>query len=299
MISRRLHTGALLLSLSLNSANAFGDSSANAVGTNSLAVQRCVELHEQARIQRVQEQWLLARQSMTQCAADSCPLALRVDCQDWLAELSNVLPTLLIVIEREDGDATPVELELDGKRLELPEPLGPLELLPGKHRLRAQSGTQPPLELEFSLEKGEKNRVVPVRFARKEAPPQPPQVPRTEPQATPAPRQLSEARRPVPAATYWLSGGALVAFATSGVLLGSALSSLSSARDSCAPGCDASVRRSIDGRLLAADVFGGVGIALTGIALYTFVSRPTEPKTVTSELAIVPGGALLSFGRRF
>ncbi|MFZ5895405.1 MAG: hypothetical protein ACOY0T_30395 [Myxococcota bacterium] len=267
-------------------------------GTSTSTVERCVNLHEQARIQRVQEQWQLARESMTACAAETCPLALRVDCQDWLEELARVLPSLLIVIERDDGDTSPVRLELDGREITLPEPLGPIELLPGTHRLRASMLGRTPIELEVSLQKGEKNRVVHLRFAR----PAPVSVPPSEPVKTSAPSpHPSRPRRPIPTETYLLSGGALAAFTTSGILLGSALSSLSAARDSCAPVCEGSMRESIDRRLLAADLFGGLGFALTGAALYTFLTRPSEtkPHVPAANVKVAPGYAAISLEHRF
>ena len=100
----RLLSAALALSLAAApvAAEPAGDPGSGATSTST--VERCVQLHEQARIQRVQEQWLLARESMKACAADACPLALRVDCQDWQEELSRALPSLLVVIEREDND---------------------------------------------------------------------------------------------------------------------------------------------------------------------------------------------------
>jgi hypothetical protein len=248
----------------------------------------------------VQEQWLLARESMTGCAAETCPLALRVDCQDWLEELSRVLPSLLIVIEREENDSSPVRLELDGRELHLPEPLGPIEALPGKHHLHATLAGHEPIDIDLTLAKGEKNRVVHVRFPRS-APAAAVTAPARSPLEITKTPEPSNPRRPVPAATYWLSGGALAAFATSGVLLGSALHSLSSAREKCAPNCRESTKDSIDRRLLAADIVGGLGFALGGAALYTFFARPTEQSSSSpaARLMLAPGYAAVSLEQRF
>jgi hypothetical protein len=241
-------------------------------GTSSAEVARCVADHESARLQRVREQWLPARDAMTRCSAESCPLSIRTDCRAWLEELSRLLPTVLIVIERDDNRSEPVELELDGQLLKLPEPLGPIELLPGSHRLSARLAAHAPIERDLVLEVGAKNQVVRLRFTT----PPVAHAPKTESSsvrrtiAAPTPRMS----RPTPAISYWLGGGALVALATSGALLGSALVSLDSARETCAPGCSSSVRDSIDARLLAADVSGGVGLLLAGLALYSYFERP-------------------------
>lgn len=243
-----------------------------AAETSSAEVARCVGDHESARLQRVREQWLAARDAMTRCSAESCPLSIRTDCRAWLEELSRLLPTVLIVIERDDDGTEPVELELDGQPLKLPEPLGPIELLPGSHRLRARLAAHAPVDRDITLQLGVKNQVVRVRFT---APPVTRATQTRDPsmrRATPAPGPRSS--RPTPTVSYWLGGGALAALATSGALLGSALLSLDNARETCAPGCSSSVRKSIDARLLAADVSGGIGLLLAGLTLYSYFERP-------------------------
>jgi hypothetical protein len=79
--------------------------------------------------------------------------------------------------------------------------------------------------------------------------------------------------------TYALAGGAVAALTTSAIFLASGLSARSDALDRCAPECTTNERQSIDARLLAADAFGAVGLALGGFAVYTFVSRPTVMET--------------------
>lgn len=269
---------------------------ATTTDTSTAAVGRCVADHERARLQRVREQWLEARGSMTRCSDDGCPLAIRSDCSAWLDELTRLLPTVLIVVERDDDRTQPLELELDGQRLVLPEPLGPIELLPGSHRLRATLSPFAPIEREIVLEKGVKNQVIRVRFAL--------QQPRAVAVASPPTRPPDSPRRsrPIPPLAYWFGGGALLAFGTSGVLLGSALSSLSSARGKCAPGCAPSERDSVDARLLAADVVGSAGVVLSGLALATILNRPTvvQPRsTPDAKLSISNDRAELALSGRF
>lgn len=264
---------------------------------SSAEVARCVADHENARLQRVREQWLAARDAMTRCSAETCPLSIRTDCRAWLEELSRLLPTVLIVIERDDDRTEPVELELDGQPLTLPEPLGPIELLPGSHRLRARLTAHAPIERDIVLGIGVKNQVVRVRFT---APTQ-----RAPKAASPPPRPTSltpRTSRPIPTISYWFGGGALVALATSGALLGSALVSLDNARETCAPGCSSSVRDSIDARLLAADVSGGVGLVLAGLSLYSYVDRPSvllPSAGLAPRLAWSARGAELALGGHF
>jgi hypothetical protein len=232
-------------------------------------VERCVSQHDSARQLRLAEHWLEARVAMTACAADRCPLAISADCRAWLEELNRTLPTLLVLIEREDGlPARPSSVELDGQAVQLPDPPAPIELLPGPHRLRVIFAGRAPIEWNFVLKKGEKNQLARVRLAALPAGAPPPSPKRRAPPPVPP-------ARPVPTATYLLSAGALAAFAGSTALLVSAVHERSDARESCAPACDPTVRRSIETRLVLADVSAGAGFALGALALYTFVQRPT------------------------
>jgi hypothetical protein len=233
------------------------------------AVASCAARHDEARLLRLNEQWLDARAAMIRCADASCPIAIGSDCSAWLEELAAVLPTLLVVIERDDAGTQPIRLEIDGTLRDAPVDTGPLEMLPGKHRLRFTLEAYPPVEHTLELEKGQKNRVVRVRFVREPAPaPAPPPAP---------PPSEPERRRPVPLASYLAAAGAVAAFASSGILLASALSSRQAARETCAPECRDGERQAIDQRLLAADIVGAAGFVLGGVAVYTFVTRPVVP----------------------
>jgi hypothetical protein len=100
--------------------------------------------------------------------------------------------------------------------------------------------------------------------------------------------------------TYALAGGAVAAFTTSGILLGSALSSRDEALDTCAPECPPEDRESVDARLLAADIVGAAGLVLGGFAVYTFVTRPTvERAALVPKLELSRRGPTLSVEGRF
>lgn len=263
------------------------------VGATSTAeVQRCVEAHDNARVLMLEEKWLEARDGMNRCQEPACPLAVRSDCAAWLDEVTRILPTLLVVVERDDDGQARVALDIDGKSIELPNPPTPIELLPGTHLVRVTLPPYPPVERVVVLGKGEKNHLVRVRFAREPEP-----APAAPPSSHGNDREPS---RPVQPLTYVLAGGAVAAFATSGILLASALTSRDEALDRCAPICTEEERDSIDARLLAADIVGAAGIVLGGFAVYTFVTRPTvAPQAFTPRLGISRGGPRVSIEGRF
>lgn len=231
----------------------------------SVVVERCVADHERAATLRSGPQWLEARSALTACTSEACPLAIRSDCSAWLEDLVKLVPSILVIVERDDSGGPPVRLELDDKPIELSDPPAPIEVLPGTHRMRVALVSYAPVERELTLAPGEKNKVVRVQFFH----------PRT---SLPAPAPpVAERRwgRPVPVSTYALSGSALAAFAASGALLASALVSRSDARDTCRPVCSADEAGSIRTRLVAADFAASVGVVLSGLALYTYTHRPT------------------------
>jgi len=227
--------------------------------TSRVEVEQCVAQHDSARQLRLGEQWDNARAAMRSCAEERCPLAIAADCRAWLDELAQQMPTLIIVIEGEVKAPT-WRVTLDGAAVELKDPPSPIDLWPGAHQLRFELPGENPVEVNFSLEKGEKNHIERVRFARPQA------LPVTAPTRIPT--------RPVPKSTYWLAAGALAAFATSTAFLVSGLKEHGDARDICAPNCDPRIRSSIQARLLVADIAGGAGLVLGGFAIYTYLKRP-------------------------
>lgn len=285
----------LLLAFSLGAGLAFGaeahaEEAKAATFGESATVAECVASHERAGMLRLEQRWEPARAAMNACADEACPLAIRTDCARWLDELHAMMPTLLVVVERDDDGTQPVRLSLDGRELDLTEPLQPIEVWPGAHRLEFTLPPYSPLSYEVSVEAGEKNRVVRVRFERERpAVPSAPPPPAREP----PPRTSS---RPVPTVTYLLAGGAILAAGASGSLLAAALSRRETARERCAPGCYDGERDEVDRLLLGADLAAAASLAFAGLSIYTFVSRPTlelpAPKRVELSLSAAPGVAI-------
>ena len=234
-------------------------------------IEHCVSQHDSARQLRLNEQWFDARTAMTDCAADRCPLAIGADCRSWLEELNRALPTLLVFVAR-DGAAHPTRVELDGRAIDLPEPPVPIELVPGPHRLHVVFAEHPPIDRDFTLERGEKNHLERI---------EPPTPPSTSAGVAIQFRPPPPPSRPVRTSTYLLSAGALVAFTASTVLIMSALRERDEARITCAPTCPSGVRRRIETQLVFADVSAGAGIALGAWAVYSFVRRPLVQARVT------------------
>jgi hypothetical protein len=261
--------------------------------TSRADVEQCVAEHDRARQLRLGEQWQDARTAMVNCTDERCPLAIAADCRSWLDELAKLMPTLIVVVEGEElgaPHAPPLHVELDGTSLELKDPPRPIESLPGAHRLRFQLPGQQPVEIGFSLEKGEKNHLVRLR------------LPASKASGAPAPAASPIPKRPVPASTYWLSAAAVVAFASSTAFLVSGLNEHADAREICAPNCDDDIHQSIQARLLLADVSAGAGLVLGGLAVYTYLQRPivtTKAHASAPALNLNGHGLSLLWGGQF
>lgn len=227
-------------------------------------VERCATDHERARLLRLEGKLVEARPPLRACSDPVCPVALRADCKAWLAEVDALMPTIVLVVD--DPDQLGAEVRIDGTRVSV-QPDGPIELTPGEHIAELQVPNGPVIKKSFVLRPGTKGVLV-----RLVAPARPRVAVggQTGPQV--APTTLS---RPIPTSTYALAGSALALLGTSMVLLGSALVDRERANERCAPACGADVTDSIRTRLLLADVAGASAVALGGLAIYTYLERPS------------------------
>jgi hypothetical protein len=235
----------------------------------------CLANHEQSQLRRIEKRLIGARSAARACAITACPAAIRSDCSEWVAELSKLIPTVLLVAESGSGELENVRVTLDGVVLTEKLDGTAIEIEPGPHLLRFEHGTEPPIDRRIDVPEGEKGFMVRVRFAG-EAPPPTPVAP--VPPVAPAPAAPRDpGTRPVPILTYVFGGVAVAAAGTSAVLAANAFSEKSKASEECAPNCSEERIDDIHGRFVLADVAGGVAIASAGVAVLFYVTRPTVP----------------------
>jgi hypothetical protein len=261
------------------------------------SLQLCVQEHERGRVFKTELKLFESRDALTRCAAQDCPLAVRADCQNWLSEVEALIPTVLVVFEGDTAHARErARVLVDGRLLEQGADR-PIELAPGRHRLRFELAPHTPVEQEVELAPGDKNRVVRARFSTPA-----PSAPRAETPALPAMRPIVRQSRPVPTVTYVLGATALVSATAAGVLLGSVLIDQERANDDCAPFCSQRVADSLDQRLLYADLTGLTALVFGGLATYSYLTRPTETQVVGQQrvsLAVDGEGGILTFRGAF
>ena len=265
----------------------------------------CLANHEQAQLRRIEKKLVAARSAARTCAVTACPAAVRSDCSEWVAELSKLIPTLVLVAESGSGEVENVRVTLDGDLLTEKLDGTAIEVEPGPHLLRFEYKNEPPIERRVDVPEGEKSLMVRVRFVGDTPPPAP--IAPVTPAPAPAPVKPHDAgSRPVPVLTYVFGGVALAAAGTSAVVAAGAFSDRSKATDECAPNCDEARVDSIHNRFLLADIAGGVAIASAGLAVYFYVTRPEVPNETSNGgfapyFALNPrrSGALFSAGGTF
>jgi hypothetical protein len=234
---------------------------APALEPQAAARQACVEAFERGQDRRNAGRLLAAKDDFTICAREGCIEAVRGRCASWLEELERELPTVLVTAVR---PATEVRVIVDGV-LVASSPAGPIALDPGEHLVRLEHAGAPPIERRIVLGRGEKNRVLEVRF---EPPPPAPRADAPPPLTPPAPSSEApapepSAAEPVAIAGFSLAAAGLLAGAVTGVVAAVRTDELA---EQCATrGC---TEDELDGaRTLAHVSTGGFVVAGAGLAV--------------------------------
>lgn len=258
--------------------------------------ERCLQSYDQAQTLRQADKLMASREELLVCARAVCPTVIRKDCIQWLAEVEESLPTVVIEASKPDGrDAVSVRVTVDGKPFldEIDGKAVPLD--PGVHTFRFELEGAKPIEERIVIYEGVKNRRVRVSFES--------DAPEPEPSVAPPPSPPpSEPVSHGPPALAWVLGGLGIAglggFAALGLQFDSKLNDL----DKCEPLCSQSDVDSASMTRTLALVSGGVGVVSLGVATYLFVRKPdTESSAPSSSVDViaVPGGWMGGVRGRF
>jgi hypothetical protein len=123
----------------------------------------CIAAADQGQSLRDDGKYRGARDAFTSCARDVCPRLVQRSCIEWLGQLEDAMPTVVLGAKDESGsdlarahvtvDGEPLTEVLDGK---------PLPLDPGQHVLSFERGGSGAASTRVVLRAGEKNRAVTV-----------------------------------------------------------------------------------------------------------------------------------------
>jgi hypothetical protein len=234
----------------------------------------CVEAYKTAQESSRSGALTRARESALLCARDPCPAVLQKDCKEWVADVEQRMPTILVVLKDGDGnDMSGGRVTIDGAMVASRIDGRALEIDPGEHQITITIEGRPPLVQTIVAREREKGREVAFALEPtkpREAPPPPPPPPPTEP--TP-PKDRAAERRPLGWPFYTAAGASAAGFVVFGIFGLSGLG-IRGDLDSCKPNC--SQDRIDHGKtsFLVADVALGVGLVAAGVATFLYITRP-------------------------
>ncbi len=277
--------------------------------------EQCINSAERGQQLRDDGKLQLAHRAFAQCAREACPALVKTDCAQWLREVDEKTPTILLKASDAAGaeltnvivlmDDTSIAATLDGR---------PVPVDPGEHLFHFEASGSPAVEQRVVIRPGEHDRLIQVKLvdpaavvaqATAPAPIAPQSAPAAEPLETPTTPETAEAPAravsAIPLATWILGGVAVAAFGSEAYFGLTSLNDRNAALapGGCSPRCGSSEKSSIQTRFAIADASLGVGLVSAGLAAYFFFTSKQPPKSVAFDFVPRPGGGVSTVGARF
>jgi len=232
-----------------------------ASAADSMSVSMCVELHERIQVHRLGGRFLRAQSSISTCLSSKCPQMILEDCESWELKNARDLPSLVVIARQGTHDIALSGIWLDDVLIELKANEREIDVDPGEHTLRVRPAMNSPQvqSRHLIVLKGEQGRIVEFTFGEHLHP-------------------VELQYRPIPQASYWLGGATVVALALGATLGAVAVAERNRLMGSCSPYCSETQKKSVDKKLMAADISWGVALA-TGVGtVLSYWLRPTRLK---------------------
>jgi hypothetical protein len=246
----------------------------------------CMSAASKGQELRDQGKLIEARGHFQQCAQTTCPMPIPKYCSEWLAELSKKMPTVVVrAVDDRDRDVTDATMSIDDGPTTAVDGR-PLDLDPGKHKLKVSSGQRSPYETEIVVAQSEKDRVVVARLT----PPKPPESNTNNANnndSTKKKKDGSSSSSKVPLIS-WIGWGigavGLISFTAFGI---KARSDYNDFESTCGTRCTIDNRDTVSTSVTIADVSLVIGLVAAGVgtAFYIF-----QPKTTPAASAASIGG---------
>lgn len=270
--------------------------------------QACLDSYDKAQTMRQEGKLIETRDALLVCVRNVCPAIIKRDCTQWLGEVDEAMPSVVIEARRPDGqDAVDVTVTVDGKPFVSQIDGKAVPINPGVHQFRFEYEGAAPIDQRIVISEATKNRRIAVEFKAPSASgPAAATSPHDQPAAEEAvPGHDTGAKPKAPALAYVLGGVGLVGLGGLtyfGLQFDGELNDM----DKCAPNCPQSDADHASKTRLFALVSGGVGIVSLGVATYLFLAPPGTA-SATVETAKIPridvlpveGGAVGSFRGTF
>ena len=257
---------------------------------------QCVDWHKQSQLAQSEMRLVEARELARRCAAPTCPGLVVNDCDRWINDLDQRLPSVVFEVRVDGEPDTTATVTTDGKRVEEWTRGEALRLDPGEHQFRVELGDYQPIVRKVLLSEGMRFRVITIDFkssSLKQAASVETRVPK--PPSEPA----SGARRFHPAFFPLLGGGAagIVSF---GIFSLVGKSKQHTLEQSCKPDCTESDLKSMKTSYLIGDISLGLGLAsLAAAGVFYFRADTKKTPSTTIGFVRLPGGGAGAATYRF
>lgn len=258
--------------------------------------QACVAASTQGQIDRDEGRLLAAREQLLSCTRELCPAIVRRSCADWLTELAERIPSVVVRVQEAGKDELPeVSVTLDDRPLALDG--RPLPLDPGTHVLAVQAREGSADQRSFLVAEREQGRLIVVELPARSPP-------HTEaPHVAPKPIPKPIASLSVPVMSWVLGGLGVIGVGAFTVLRVDVANELHALERTCSPHCSADQRDNAKREALVADISLGVGIAaLAGGIAWTvgsWLTHTNEANALSVSLVPTPEGGFAALMGRF
>lgn len=239
-----------------------------------------------------------ARDRLLECAKASCPKVVRSDCEEWLSETENKIPSIVLgAVDDSGNDLVDVKVKMDGETIAEKLDGQSIEVDPGEHELVFIGPDDEEKKKKIVAREGKKDRMVRVAF-KKEKPKdaEPAAAETTEPPA----EDDSEGSSPV--VGYVLMGVGVAAVGVGGFFYFSAKSDIDELSSTCAPRCAQGDVDAVNTKIIVSGMSATAGVVALGIGTYLVLSSPGKKKHEGHLSAgVVPtrGGAMFGLGGSF
>jgi len=247
-------------------------------------VDQCIHGFEAAQVERDRGHLNRARELLSLCAQEACPTVIRQDCREWLFDIEQRIPSVVLRARTADGpDLADVRVYADGELLTDRLDGRPLRLDPGARRLLWEYSGYESVVTDIIVREGEKNRFVSATFSRRDI------------AAGGDAGGVADAGGigAVPSAA-WVAGGVGVVGLGTFVILGLSVEGREEAMlSSCAPDCSDDRVHRLERDALLANVALGVGVVGLAVATWVALSAREAPPPAAASVDIhpMPGGA--------
>jgi hypothetical protein len=279
-------------------------------GSTALAddKQVCADAYEKSQSLRDDGKLLKSREQLRLCARAECPDAIAKTCAEWLTQIEQRLPSIVLSAKNGSGaDLVDVRVTMDGADLTSKLEGRAVEVDPGAHTFVFE-GADGRVEQQFVVKQGAKDQALAVTLGKPAVPPLADAQPSTS-EPAPSPSGGTSTLRYV---GYGVGGLGLVGLGL-GVIFGLQANSKfdESKKDPNGTGCDANDFCGAQGKQARSDaqsagtlstvgfVAGGVLLA-TGVALVVFAPSSSKSSVQTARLAPMVGanaGGIMIGGR--